>query len=368
MSEILQKFSQNLKTRRKALGMTQRDLADKISYSEKAVSKWESGAALPPSALLPTLSAILGTSIDELLTSKNEIRYYLGIDGGGSKTEFLLVNTEGVVINRLVLGPTNPDDNVKTDMEGVLKEGIIRVLGDIPIDTVSVFAGVSGSRAVLVRDFLHRFDFAKSDCGDSISCIFELCSERENYVAVNLGVGSIVFAKYGSKFYRAGGYGYLFGDECGGYSLGRDAIAAVLHDEDGSGEHTLIKELMLRTLNVNSVFDSFYDIYKKSKGEISEYAPYVFSAYEKGDKVAEEILRRNCCALARYIKGALSDFDGDGVPVYIYGGITAAKVHILPLLSEYLSDFKVECTLTVCDDSLVEGAVKTAGLNAKIKK
>ena len=97
MSEILQKFSRSLKARRKALGMTQRDLADKISYSEKAVSKWESGVALPPSALLPTLSAILGVSIDELLMGKNEIRYYLGIDGGASKTEFLLVNSEGNV-------------------------------------------------------------------------------------------------------------------------------------------------------------------------------------------------------------------------------------------------------------------------------
>lgn len=368
MSEILQKFSRSLKARRKALGMTQRDLADKISYSEKAVSKWESGVALPPSALLPTLSAILGVSIDELLMGKNEIRYYLGIDGGASKTEFLLVNSEGNVINKLVLGPTNPDDHGQTDMESVLKEGIIRILGDIPFDEVSVFAGVSGSRSVLVRDFLHRFDFARSDCGDSISCILELCKPQECYVVINLGVGSIVYAKYGSDFHRAGGYGYLFGDECGGYSFGKDAVAAVLHDEDGSGEHTLIKEHLLRKLRAGSVFDSFYDIYKKNKSEIAEYATCVFRAYEEGDRVASDILKKNCGALASYVKGALSDFNGESIPVYIYGGVTAAKEHIIPLLAEYLADFRVRCDLTVCDDSLVEGAVKGAGLTVKIKR
>lgn len=368
MTEILQKFSRNLKARRKALGMTQRELADKLSYSEKAISKWESGAALPPSALLPTLAAILGMSIDELLTNKNEIRYYLGIDGGGSKTEFLLVNTDGVIINRLVLGPSNPDDISGTDTESVLKEGIIRILGDIPFDTVSVFAGISGSRAALVRDFLHRFDFAKSDCGDSISCIFGMCEPEDNYVAVNLGVGSIIFARYGGAFHRTGGYGYLFGDECAGYTFGRDVIAAVLHDEDGSAEKTVMKDALLRKLRVGSVFDAFYDIYKKSKGEIADYAPLLFDACRKGDKVAEDILKKNCRALVSYIKGALSEFNGESIPVYIFGGMTAAKDHILPLLSEYLDDFRVKCELSVCETPIVMGAVKTAGLNVKIKK
>ena len=362
MGNILQKFSQNLKSRRKALGMTQRDLAEKISYSEKAVSKWESGAALPPSALLPTLSAILGMSIDALLMGKNEIRYYLGIDGGGSKTEFLLVNTDGNVINRLILGPSNPDDHGITDTEAVLKEGIIRILGNIPYDSVSVFAGISGSRANHVRDFLHRFDFAKIECGDSISCAFELCSQMENYVAINLGVGSIVFARYDSTFHRAGGYGYLFGDECSGYAFGKDVISAALHAEDGSGDETLIKDMLLRKLRSTSVTSSFYDIYKKRKGEISEYASLVFDAYEKGDAIAENILRKNCEALSRYIKGTLADFRGESIHVCIFGGVTAESDHILPLLNECLADFRVKCILTVSDKALVEGAVKAAGL------
>lgn len=368
MHEILQTFSKKLKARRKALGMTQRELAEKISYSEKAVSKWESGAALPPTALLPLLSTILGVSVDELLMSKNDVRYYLGIDGGGSKTEFLLVNTEGVVVNRLVLGASNSDDHGKLDTEAVLNEGILRVLADVPISEVSVFAGISGSRAPLIRDFLKRFDFARCDCGDSVSCILEFCDNEKEYVAVNIGVGSIVYTKYADTYHRGGGYGYLFGDECGGYAIGRDAIAAVLADEDGSGEATLMKEPVLEELKVDSVFDSFYDLYRKSRGEIAEYALYVFRAYRDGDKVAKHILCRHTHALAQYIMGTLSDFNGDSITVYLFGGVTGAKEYIVPLLREYLADFRVKCNIEVRTDSMVEGALRKAGLKVKIKK
>ena len=52
---------------RKAAGMTQKELAEKLSISFQAVSKWENGDALPDTALLPELCDILGTTADQLL-------------------------------------------------------------------------------------------------------------------------------------------------------------------------------------------------------------------------------------------------------------------------------------------------------------
>ena len=60
-------FGQNLLNRRKALRLTQEQLAAKLKVSFQAVSKWERGETLPDIKLLPMLASQLGTSADSLL-------------------------------------------------------------------------------------------------------------------------------------------------------------------------------------------------------------------------------------------------------------------------------------------------------------
>ena len=56
--------------RRKALGLTQRQLAEQISVSDKAVSKWETGRGLPDVLLMPPLCAVLGITVNDLLSGE----------------------------------------------------------------------------------------------------------------------------------------------------------------------------------------------------------------------------------------------------------------------------------------------------------
>ena len=55
---------------RKEKGMTQKDLADQLNITDKAVSKWERNVACPDTALIPKLAEILGISIEELMSAK----------------------------------------------------------------------------------------------------------------------------------------------------------------------------------------------------------------------------------------------------------------------------------------------------------
>lgn len=55
---------------RKEKGMTQKDLADQLGITDKAVSKWERGVAYPDTATIPALAEILGISVEELLNAK----------------------------------------------------------------------------------------------------------------------------------------------------------------------------------------------------------------------------------------------------------------------------------------------------------
>lgn len=56
--------------RRHELGMTQKDLADQLNITDKAVSKWERDVAFPDTATIPKLAEILGVSVEELMQAK----------------------------------------------------------------------------------------------------------------------------------------------------------------------------------------------------------------------------------------------------------------------------------------------------------
>lgn len=65
--EINEKIAKNLIYYRKRAGFTQAELAEKINYSDKSVSKWESGGGVPDVYVLMKLSKLYGVSIDELV-------------------------------------------------------------------------------------------------------------------------------------------------------------------------------------------------------------------------------------------------------------------------------------------------------------
>ena len=56
---------------RKEKGMTQKDLADMLNVTDKAVSKWERNIALPDTATIPKIAEIFGVSVEELMNAKS---------------------------------------------------------------------------------------------------------------------------------------------------------------------------------------------------------------------------------------------------------------------------------------------------------
>ena len=61
---------QSISTLRKEKGMTQKQLADRLGVTDKAVSKWERDVAFPDTATIPKLAEILGASVEELINAK----------------------------------------------------------------------------------------------------------------------------------------------------------------------------------------------------------------------------------------------------------------------------------------------------------
>ena len=68
MDELKLIFASNLIRLRTAAGMTQAELGEQLNYSDKSISKWERGEAIPDAAVLKRMSEIFGVTVDYLLT------------------------------------------------------------------------------------------------------------------------------------------------------------------------------------------------------------------------------------------------------------------------------------------------------------
>lgn len=84
----LNKISNFIKTKRKELGLTQEELAQKLFVTEKAISRWETGRGTPDISLLIPLAKILKVNVSELLNGENDVEEVIKYDELNKKSKF----------------------------------------------------------------------------------------------------------------------------------------------------------------------------------------------------------------------------------------------------------------------------------------
>ena len=365
--------AKNIRQMRHALNLTQAQLADRMGYSVKAVSKWENGQGLPPSAVLPDLAMALKTDINHLFQGTGEPSYFLGIDGGGTKTDFALADKEGNLLRKVTFGPSNPVDVGEKELFKILEEGIYQVCKDISFLQISVHAGIAGCSTgdypEKLERFFQRFGFSRFSQGGDITNAIALGLGGSDGIAVILGTGAVAFTKTGDKIIKTGGYGYLFDDKGSGFSIGRDALRAVMEWEEGFGQQTLLTEAIRKKCETNRVTKQIPEFYIGGQRLLSSFAPLVFDAWDAGDEVARRILEENMQAVAQLIVHAGRVLSScRTVPVVLIGGITKRQDITVTLIQKYLEqELKTDnkYRLHVCSEPAYVGALILAGMNKR---
>jgi len=347
-------IGKNIKALRKERGLSQGAFAEAMGVSFQAVSGWERGIAAPDLVNLMKIAAFFGVLTDDLLRPREEA-VFLGIDGGGTKTEFVAVTGDGRVLERFVKGPSNPNDVGFSEACEVIAAGIREVLVKHP-GLTAVYGGIAGTaagdRASRLASFLkEQFPSLAVTVKTDSANLFGFDDGAD--LAVIAGTGSVVLVRQGEDFLRLGGWGYLFDTAGSAYDMGREAVTAALAHEDGLGEATLLTDLLKRELDAPSVFGSIHKLYEGGKPYIASLAPLVFEAYEKGDPVSARIVEKSALRLAELLNEGSARYGvrkkavaGGGLFEH-YGDV------LLPLLGGY-----TDVAVTVCDLPPVYGACR----------
>ncbi len=358
MADIYRLFAARLKERRIRLNMTQRELGELLGYSEKTVSKWESGAAIAPSAVLPQLAAALKTDINSLLLER-ENHYFLGIDGGGTKTELALSDEGGNIIRTVTLEGCNPVDVGFAKTREILTRGIGEVVGDISTASVFCFAGIAGgitgTNREKIRGLLSEFGFVDFNNGsDAENAVASALGDSDGTVVI-IGTGTIAFTKKGRALTRHGGWGYLFEEGGSGFSVGRAAVMHTLLCEEMKKSDPL--SLAIQSRLGGTALSSLGSLYDGGKRKIAALAPVAFTLAREGDTVALEILKQNMTAIARLIES--TDTGAKMQRIVLTGGLSADADLLFPMISAELRNPE-KFTLSVSEKRPIYGALLLA--------
>ncbi len=363
--EIEKIFANNLKECRKQLGMTQNELAQKIEYTGKSISKWESGSFVAPTDALLKLAKALEVTVDYLLTPKSEIKYYLGIHGGDAEITFRLCDDREITIREETISSYDSmekTDGVRAIVENI-KMTIKHVCKGIPFNEISMFAGMAGvtenKLEDVFEDLFKRFNFGLHKLSSEGLNLQALHSTDINYISVIVGSGVVASCIYKGVMYSAGGKGYLFDKGGNAYTIGKDAISAGYADYDGYGKPTIIKSIIEEKCKCN-ILENMSKFYSLGKYYISSFASAAIEAYKLGDEIASEIINQNMKCLAVIINHLAKKFDQNNIDVFLSGDLMKEKAVFFPILEKYLTKGK-NFALHHIDRPLVEGAV----INAK---
>lgn len=270
----------------------------------------------------------------------------VGVDGGQSRTVAVVATTRGELIG---VGRAGPCNNIREPgglerLRDALASAIQAALAQASAlaDSVDVvYAGLTGGwdlAPAIIHEFIPGKVIAEEDTVIALAGA-SICGTGVVLIA---GTGSVAFGRNKEDVTaRAGGWGYLMGDEGSGYDVSLAAVRAAAKAADGRGPKTALTGMISTYLEVEDLEGVHRKLYSGSllRGDIAGIAKSVARAANAGDMVAIEILKRAGDELAMTAAAVIHRLGlaaGEAV-VYPVGGLFSAGNALLRPLEESLT-------------------------------
>lgn len=287
------------------------------------------------------------------------MRYYVGVDGGGTKTEFIWVNEEGMVALKEINGSSNPNDIGK---ERMIADMVRSISQNIPDDAESVDVcmglsgiGFAGCKEELISALQGIEKVRCVDVCSDVQIALDAAYDGDGCIVI-MGTGSVGYLRKNGEHILVGGCGYMIDSSLSGYDLGREALNAVLSAADGRGEETLLTKLIVEKAGL-SLAQLVKEVYVQGKAFVASFAPCVFTAYDSGDGVAKDILARRVKEWETLLFGVHKIWGKEVCEITLIGGLSKRWDALFPFLSQEAKD---KIAFKLLEKPVVEGALKRA--------
>ena len=313
----------------------------------------------------------------------------MGVDGGGTHTRVRIADLKGRVLG-YAEGPSSAvSANGLATAQHVLMRTIDHARQNAGLPDLSplgaICFGLSGADRPDEREPLLQWAkqvFAQTSSTIQISIVndCEIVLEAGSNVgwgiALIAGTGSIAFGKSPSGArVRAGGWGYLLGDEGSAYDLSRQALRVAVRAADGRGPSTQLLPAILARWELKQPMDLVSWVYRHNRapvegakptpmlpGQLATLATLVAEEAAKGDLVAQTLIRQAGQDLADTVLAVARrlEWGESTIPLALAGGLLLGLAQLRERLAEILAQSPYPFAPPVLVAEPVVGAIKVA--------
>jgi N-acetylglucosamine kinase-like BadF-type ATPase len=266
----------------------------------------------------------------------SEGAYYLGVDGGGTKTEFVCIDATGTVVARAIMGTTYHLEVGFDEAVARLDQGIAAICGQLDISPAAlgfVFFGLPAyGEDSVVDPQLHvacarLLGHDRYACGNDMVCGWAGSLGGADGINIVAGTGSIGYGERQRRAARVGGWGEVFGDEGSAYWIAIQGLALFTRMSDGRAPKGVLHDKIVVALGLDTDLDLCRRVMGTqgmSRGEIAALAGLVSEAAGAGDAGARTILQsaaQELADLAIALRGLLGFSPDERVLLSWSGGV-----------------------------------------------
>ncbi len=301
------------------------------------------------------------------------MKYYIGVDGGSTKTIVAVSGEDGIPIKAVTrTGCSYQSIGVDSSIRMLNKEirDLLDVLHIEPEECAGCCIGmpcygenlvidqvlVDSMKKLLAPIPVHMVNDVEVGWAGSLQC-------REG-IHIAAGTGSIVFGKgAGQQSARCGGWNEFYGDEGSCYWIGRKAMGLFSKEADGRAPKGALYDIVRRELGLVNDF-SFSDVLRESwipyRWKVAAFQLYAYEAVKAGDASVEVLYQDAAEELALMVKTTREklSFTSDHIDVSYSGGLFQVGSLILDPLRREIE--ALGCVLREPSCSATEGALLLA--------
>ncbi|MBV9886544.1 MAG: hypothetical protein JO119_08365 [Acidobacteria bacterium] len=298
------------------------------------------------------------------------MHYVLGFDGGGTKTECVLLDSNRQLRGTTRSGPSNPFRIGHEAATAALTEAAQSAAREAGIEVreiAALCAGLAGvgsaqSHEDMQRQIANAFPSTKIRLITDLELSLEAIPQPVAIVLV-AGTGSSALGRDAQgRTARAGGHGPLLSDQGSAYDVGRQAVAAAVLDRDRTGSDTPMGAEILRQLK----FANWTELRDRARAAADEVFPRVFpvvaKAAESGDALAQSLLRNAAKEIAALVDALVDRLKLRDTESYIAktGGMISASKFFEAQLDALLKKIAPHATIGLLPDPPAEAAALLA--------
>jgi N-acetylmuramic acid 6-phosphate etherase len=269
----------------------------------------------------------------------------LGVEGGGTKTSWALVENDGDSFGVIEQGKLPPSNLRLTSAER-----LSAIFRQMPSQAERVGMFLAGCATEEDRSSLQKlcgeiWPSAKITVGSDRDSGLAAALGRGDGIAVNAGTGASVTGRRGDRIEKAGGWGHILGDAGGGYFISLQALRFILREYDLHRGEAQFTATILRALSLNNRDELVRWAQIADKNDVAGLAPVVFECAMNGDESVMKIVEEAAGVLSEYTAAVATRLGLLAPKVILLGGLfqrDGVYVHAFKRrLKKVLSDARV---------------------------